>query len=495
MATKEQMKAKAKAAADRAAAGASAAPKNTTNMSVGTTFVPNLYSIIGEYHTKWNFGKEILSLEDILSEKLQFLMFGKPLIIDYDSENEEDETSEIVTEIELQETLFAAEKDNFNDGHSIFIVEPLGKGKVQLRLADPNFPNVIKKQGKIVYEAVVWTAFKFEFAQYWKRTTYNEDYIYQDVYSSSAAGDFADKKPIKVDTLNNRIASKALKIKPKMKNPYGIIPVVQIPYVPTRDYSVNGLKSLAPKKRLEGLQVMLDEAFTALRKELLYNSTRTLIDADLLDANGKEKMAQLMKMGIWAVLNDSGNVDGENKQVEVLMGDPKIASYWENITNIISLAVQTLKLSELTSEDSTTATDAIFSKGNDVETVNALSTFRQAKISEIVEKARIIKEGESSTEVDLDVSKWSIQITPNVIMNEAKLTDMIIKQLGAGLVNMVQAKVKLENISKKDAENSLNEDDGQLNPTLDSIMSFGDDGGGDAKDDKPAGKENTPTPE
>lgn len=61
-------------------------------------------------------------------------------------------------------------------------------------------------------------------------------------------------------------------------------------------------------------------------------------------------------------------------------------------------------------------------------------------------------------------------------MNEAKMTEIVIKQLQAGLINMVQAKVKLEGISPRDAENALKEEDGIANPMLASVMSFNEDG-------------------
>lgn len=84
-------------------------------------------------------------------------------------------------------------------------------------------------------------------------------------------------------------------------------------------------------------------------------------------------------------------------------------------------------------------------------------------------------------------------------MNEAKLTDITIAQLGAGIINMVQAKVKLENISKESAEAALAEEEKFYNPTMNAVNSFGEgdgdgDEGGKAKDGNPV-KKNEPKPE
>jgi hypothetical protein len=59
-------------------------------------------------------------------------------------------------------------------------------------------------------------------------------------------------------------------------------------------------------------------------------------------------------------------------------------------------------------------------------------------------------------------------------MNEAKMTEIVVQQLQAGLISMVQAKVKLEGISSEDAENSLAEvssEDAAYNPQLEAVGS------------------------
>lgn len=67
------------------------------------------------------------------------------------------------------------------------------------------------------------------------------------------------------------------------------------------------------------------------------------------------------------------------------------------------------------------------------------------------------------------------------------MTEIVVQQLSAGLINMVQAKVKLEGISSEDAETSLLEEDaeGIINPSLMATTSFAEDG--EERDDK--GKE------
>lgn len=462
--------------------------------------VLNRYGAFGESSNYKDFKSEVFNLTETLKEKLQFLTFGKPIIVNY--EGEDFKTQDLLDRSNLQETMFASEGDLFDKYRSHVIIEKIGDNIIT-RLADPNFPNKVLRIAGIPYMAVIWSQFKVDVANYWMKTTYTESKITNEVYTGESFKQLK-KSPIsnrQLRKLNKTIGDKNLQIHSEMVNQFSFLPIEEITYKPTRDYSWSAMDKMSLRHRLEPKQKMLNEATFALRRELYINHSRTLIDADLVDDLNKDQINTLAEKGILAVLNDSGNHDGDGKAIETIMGDPKVTSYWENITNIISLAVRDLKLSELQeSEGGGTATEAIFSKGNDVELVNTLSTYRQKSIARILEKMRAMKEGESFAESEIDITKWGVQIVPNVIMNEAKMTDIVIAQLGAGLINMVQAKVKLENISKEAAENSLNESEEYHNPTLEATSAFGGDNPNDPNNkntdtNDPTNGENKQTPE
>ena len=410
-----------------------------------------------------------------MKEKVQYLLYGKPLIINYtDDNNKPVDIKEMIgkdiKQLKLQEIMFQSEGTLFDNNLAHIIIHKT-KDSVILRLADPHFPNVVRKYAGVPYQAEVWSAIEVGRANFWERTTYTKETIVKDYYGGES---FSSKKKVDTNIVIDKAKAVGLDIKPEQNNPNGIIPVVEITFKPERDMSISTLKEKAPKHRLKELQNMLNEGTGALRLELFLNRTKMLIDQDLLDGASQSQLEKAAQENILAVLKDSGGMDGEGKVVEIIQGDPKVASYWENISNIISLAIQSLKLSELGEADNVaTATGEIFNKGNDVETGNTLGMYRQNKISELLEKCRIIANNENIKEADIDSDKWGVQIVPNVIMNEAKMTDIVIAQLGAGLINMVQAKVKLENISQQDAMNSLSENDEFHNPTLLATSSFG----------------------
>ncbi len=430
-------------------------PKQTSTVTVPA------WNMFMKDTNKQDFDKVLINLSEILSEKLQYVLHGKPYIVEHKTDKE---IGQFVDKLELQEVMFHNEKILFDKGASYIIIEKIGAGskaKIQLRIAEPSFPNTVTRLGSVKIAAEVWSAFKFDRVKYYQQTIYTHDSISNNIYADKADAGFeiaTSKEPTNLDKFNKKL-SPNMQIQGTLKNTLGFIPVVEVQYKPTRDFSWAGRDAIAPAKRIESQQAFLNDGTRALLLELYLNRTKIIVDADMLDGADKDELRKIADENIIGVLKDSGGSDGMGqKQMEIIQGDPKITEYWENINNIISLAIAGLKLSELSeSESASTATGAIFNKGNDVETANTLQVFRQRAISEIIAKSLAIRDGIAFEEYELDTSDISVQLIPNVIMNESKMTDMVIKQLNAGLISDVQAKVKLEGISKVDAENSLAE--------------------------------------
>lgn len=435
---------------------------------------------------KQNFKKQVIDISETLKEKLQYLLAGKPLIIDHSTD---EEIKDFIEDIDLQELVFQAIGVLFDKFNAYVVIEKYGDNRVMLRLADPNFPNTVFRMGKVPYKAEIWTAFKFERAQYWKLTTYESNKITNQVFTNKNGGDKFDKanqKQVNLKEINSKLPQE-LQIQPIEKG-YGFLPIIHWQLKPSYDYSTsNNVVNKSFSDRLEPFQAMLNEATFNLRREGYLNRTKQFIDADLLNNEGQ--METIADEGIIAIVSDSGDHKGDNKLFEIVQGDPKFEQYWLNVSNILSLAIKSLKLSELGEGDnaSGSATEAIFNKGNDVETGNTLSTYYQKVISEICAKAYAVFKNESNlTETTLPRKDWQVQMLPNVIMNEAKMTEIVIQQLGAGLIDMVSAKSKLENISSADAKEALEKvgKDEYLNPTLASSSAFSEEDGAKEGDSK-----------
>lgn len=91
-------------------------------------------------------------------------MFGKPIIVeeanpeqeeDAEVDTQDDEIAELVSRSNLQEVLFQAEGIKFSRGYSHIVILPLGNGKTNLIVADPNFPNEVRKIGGVKYQAEI----------------------------------------------------------------------------------------------------------------------------------------------------------------------------------------------------------------------------------------------------------------------------------------------------------------------------------------------------
>ena len=386
--------------------------------------------------------------------------------------------------------MFANEANVFEKGRGYIIIDKRPNGKVGLRLAQPNFPNTVVRIGHTAISADVYTPFMFDKVKYYLRTTYTQNTIINRLFtvnSGVTSPKSSDLKDAKLDDINKKLPEQ-LHIVGEQENPYKFIPVVEVTFKPTADYSWEAKDKLAPFNKIKGIQTLLNEGTKAMRLELYLNRTKILVDEDMLNSDDKSSLKDISDAGILGILKDTGGIDGDGKMIEVIQGDPKIEQYWQNINNTIAIASQSLKLSELDQEGSDSATGEIFNKGNDVETANTLQIFRQSSISEILTKGWAMKNNESFSEDELDTSKWSVQLIPNVIMNEAKMTEIVTQQLSSGLINMTQALVKLEGISPTDAKNKLTQDDGIYNPSLEVVSSFTDDG--DNEDKTTTGKGN-----
>lgn len=465
------------------------AAANTTTFSETMT-MEQLQWWLGFDTNKNNLKSKIIDLSDIFKEKIQFLLFGKPLIIEREEEDAEEgkepdedaakAVKKFINAMNLQETLFANEGNVFLHGRGYIIIDVKNNGKATLRLAAPNFPNTVTRMGQTPVSADVYTPFFFSKVKYYMRTTYTQDKITNKMFKVVGSGTnpgVNDLKEVGIKKFNRKNGiPDNLKIVDEMKNPYGFIPVVEVTYKPVVDFSWANKSKLAPMHKVTGIQKMLNEGTEALRTELLLNRTKILIDQDMLDTQDKQALEVIAKAGILGILKDTGGIDGDGKQIEVLQGNPMVENYWENIKNIISIAAQSLKLSELGQEGADSATGEIFSKGNDVETANTLQIFRQKSIAELLTKAWAMENNEVFYEDELNTSAWSVQLIPNVIMNEAKMTEIVTQQLSAGIINMTQAVVKLEGISQSDARSRLSQDDGIYNPSLEAVSSFTDDG-------------------
>lgn len=74
-----------------------------------------------------------------------------------------------------------------------------------------------------------------------------------------------------------------------------------------------------------------------------------------------------------------------------MMGNPKLKEYHESFSAILTSAAEAIKLSTLgVDTGSSSATEAIFTKANDVETTNTLRVLRGYAIADLLEKAKLM---------------------------------------------------------------------------------------------------------
>ena len=115
--------------------------------------VQNVFNDLLRVNTQRDkFKEQLIDLSKVLQEKIQFLLFGKSVVIDHDKFQN---LKEMLNRLDIHGTFFSAEGDIFNHGGAYIVIDKLKNGFPVIRVADPNFPNVIKRIGTIAYEAEI----------------------------------------------------------------------------------------------------------------------------------------------------------------------------------------------------------------------------------------------------------------------------------------------------------------------------------------------------
>lgn len=163
---------------------------------------------------------------------------------------------------------------------------------------------------------------------YYQRTIYTPETITNDVFTTDTGdiNNVADRKEVSLDTFNEMLP-KHLQIQGEVPNPYKFIPVVEVQYKPTMDFSWKERENIAPKTRVDKQQKFLNEGTKALSLELYLNRTKILVDNDMLNTADKNALRKIADENILGLLKDTGTVDGEGKAIEVIQGDPKVDQY------------------------------------------------------------------------------------------------------------------------------------------------------------------------
>lgn len=253
---------------------------------------------------------------------------------DADKENEEahdklqEEVKKLINQMKLQRVMFANEGDVFTYGRGIVILDKIGD-IVTLKLAEPSFPNTITRLGTTPIGADLYVPFMFDRVKYYQRIIYTYDKIETRLYTVNQGvtnPNLNNLKEVKLKKFNKNLPP-SLQIRAVQPNPYGFIPAVEVTYKPTYQMDIETKSRLAPFHKLSGMQTMLNEGTKSLRTELYLNKTKIMVDEDTLNANDRQSIGELAEAGIIGVFKDTGGVDGDNKSIEIMQGDPKVTSY------------------------------------------------------------------------------------------------------------------------------------------------------------------------
>ncbi len=330
------------------------------------------------------------------------------------------------------------------------VLEKRTNGSVNITVADPNFPNKVVRFGDIPYQAVIWRAIKFDRTRYYVKEIYDYNKVVRYVYT-----DLNQSTEIPLDKFNAELPE-SLQIAQEEVHNLGFLPVIEMHRKPIWDYSQPETAASLYKFKL---QAMLDETTRTVRLENQNNRTRVILDQAYVNGLAKHEQAKVAKSDIFIKIDATGKDPKEaGKAFEVIKGEPQFKSYWEHINNIFKYALEFSGYSDISDSESynPTATSAIFTKANDLETSNDLIKYRIKDIKTILIKVMKYKNNIKADEQEISDDGLVIKINPNIIFNEMNMTNTLAIQKQNGWITDEDAISKINGISLQDAKEISN---------------------------------------
>lgn len=409
----------------------------------------NLNNYFNQITSNKNLRKELFNIAGIVMRKNQKVLAGKAAIHSSSSDDIKKQMETIAKEIDLQTVMWEMAGENSMYGDALFIPS---KNPLDDTLS------VVKQERALTYKVVRYNNIPI-YALVWRTLTINRaEYRIQEVWDA--------EKVVRsfIDPANQFISAesftallpKGFELPTEEYHNLGILPCVQSFNFLTLDYANPELqRDLA---FMPQAQAKLNETTFAWRREERNNITRLFLDQgylDGLDASGQAKAAD---SDMFIGLDGTDSKDGA-LPLTILQGDPKLNIYTDSIKELLLMVSSAAGVSMGIGDDmgSSTATGTLFSKADVVETINTKVLAMQKALRELMIKLYHIKNNKSLSHKELAEFDYDISIVPNIMIDEISKTDTMIKQLGAGLISKVKAKMSLDGVSQELAENEINE--------------------------------------
>ncbi len=390
--------------------------------------------------------KQVFDLAGMIARKKQIRLAGKPPIHTSSSEEIRKEMEQIAKEIDLQTIMHQYVYDKSTRGVARLAPSINSDGTASVVAEEIQYANKVVRYNNVPIYAIIWRTLTFNRVEYRIREVWDFEKVEREVFGQG-------NRMIKAESFNAKLP-KGLFIKRVEYHNLGMLPVVEGFNYPTLNYTQPQLQTdlaNAPK-----LQNLLNNSTFAFQRELRNNITRIFLDQGYLDGLSEQQQMAAADADIMVGLDGTDTKDGA-LPITILQGDPKLTEYmnaFETIFEAAGIAAgASLSIKDKSSDGSATGT--LFAAANDVEHLNDQTITMQKDMRELMVKIYHMKKNitiDRSKMLDFD---YELSIVPNIMTDEIKKTETIIKQLASGLISDVKAKMTLDGISQEQAEVEL----------------------------------------
>lgn len=447
----------------------------------------NIYN----FNTERQQNNKPIDLAEMVAIRMATLIWGRGFYLSTENEQIKAKWKIIQENNHLDSFFYEMEKMNSALGYTLVALDmddaEEDKDRIPyFNIAQPYGNYLIEEVHGEIIKLVCWLRYGNSNSKpFMVRVEYTPTKILKTIYMADGKTEMAKDEADKLYKKNN--------IDREYLHNVGVVPAVLFQNIPKKNFigGSQGTQWYPDGTAVAELQNLLNFIFDVLKKEAKFNRTRVF--ADLNQQNIKEILQSIagvidqkqplsMKLedviGDFILPSNLAPVEGSGgNPIAILQGDPKFAQYKEAIDHIIDLYFRGCNLSVAKdTSGEVTATEVQYQNSTEASTIIFKRKFRQQQIKKFLDKVFMIMGLEQGTfEGD-----YAFEIKDNTSLNTFEDTEREIEMINMGLSSRIRAYMKLNQVSKEEAEEAIKEIDTENNEY--GIPLEGEEQDGDADD-------------
>lgn len=403
---------------------------------------------------------DFINLQEVVANRATKQLWGNGFVLSSETPSFQEKIKIINKDNKLFDFFYQAEKALSVWGVAIISIDLTMDKLPLISLNQPYGQSRVARIEQTELAAEVWTRLMM---------SDNSPYLHSTYSKNKITHDFVDRNNLAVvGPIRDKIEKK-YQLPPTVYHNYGFIPVMFLNNLPKKNFfGGSNIGSYYPDNSpVAKLQSFLDATTETIKYELKANRTRifgSMSQQELaryrqntlngqMQLNNAQLVEDLFKT-CW-IQSDMG-LPGENsKSIEIMKGEPTVASYMQMLDWIIDSYFKGCGYSgDSQGSKQQTAFELTVQQSDDVETTRVKRTLRQSQYKRMFDKIFIML-GESQENIDQEL--YSFEIKENIIVDRDKELERQRMLLQLQLTTRARAIKDLYGVSSDEAEKIIEE--------------------------------------